>query len=520
MKQKESNKSEKKYLSALDDYINKVFVLVLLMVPGACQCAGLLYTFEKIMGWMPSVNWTALIIFDITCLFYLTMGIIIIKTGFSNGVVRTSNLKFGKVFLVIIMLIQFNFILYMIPATDFWGFAFYFVILTSFFLDYKMVAATSVEIAGSLVVSWFIHGDITLPAKDQYFLPNMLDRVVCVALSLPTIVLLTFLVNRFLVNAKKDELERNNARVQSVLETAQGLSEKLLGAGTALTDISQNESNSAASLSATSENLLMNSNELSRKADLSIANLNELKMCGSKLNQNVERVETTSRNLMQKSESNENVLNSLQSVNKEVVESMNITNEVAAKLSLAVKEIDGTLNVIHSIATTTNILALNASIEAVRAGEAGKSFSVVASEIGDLANNTQRSLSDIQDVITRVQDNVAEMTSYVNDNFEKLTLQNRYFSDVFGNMKEMNELLKESMDNINIMNEVYAKQNDIIRNTFDISEDIADSIRAENQEFNVISDMVGRNAANTVYMNEQVVSINQMALQIDELLKK
>ncbi|MBQ8569150.1 MAG: hypothetical protein IJ446_08030 [Oscillospiraceae bacterium] len=45
-----------KNLSALDEYINKVYVLVLLLVPGACQCAGILYTFEKIMGWMPTVS--------------------------------------------------------------------------------------------------------------------------------------------------------------------------------------------------------------------------------------------------------------------------------------------------------------------------------------------------------------------------------------------------------------------------------------------------------------------------------
>lgn len=123
------------YLSALDEYINKVYVLVLLLVPGACQCAGLAYTFEKVMGWLPGVSWMALIIFDITCLIYLTIGIFLIKTGFKDGLVRADKLKIGKIFLVILMVIQFNFILYMIPATDFWGFAFFFVILMAFFLD-------------------------------------------------------------------------------------------------------------------------------------------------------------------------------------------------------------------------------------------------------------------------------------------------------------------------------------------------------------------------------------------------
>lgn len=42
-------------LTAIDEYVNKVFKMVLLLVPGACQCAGLCYTFEKIIGWFPTV---------------------------------------------------------------------------------------------------------------------------------------------------------------------------------------------------------------------------------------------------------------------------------------------------------------------------------------------------------------------------------------------------------------------------------------------------------------------------------
>ena len=87
-----NNTTSKKYLSALDEYINKVYILVLLLVPGACQCAGLLYTFEKIMGWLPEVNWLALIIFDLTCLIYLFTGIFFVKTGFKNGFVQSSKL--------------------------------------------------------------------------------------------------------------------------------------------------------------------------------------------------------------------------------------------------------------------------------------------------------------------------------------------------------------------------------------------------------------------------------------------
>lgn len=513
-------KNNIRYKSALDEYINKVYTLILILVPGACQCAGLLYTTEKIMGLFPTVHWIALIIFDITCLMYLGMGIYFVRTGFVDGVVSSVKLKAAKIFLVVIMFTQYNFILYMIPSTEFWGYALLFVIATAFFLDVKMVLATAIEISISLIVSGFLSGDTLLPVKDMLFIPNMIGRIVCIILTLFFIVMLTYLISHFLVNAKKDEMERNNERVQNVLTAVSELSDNLLTAGSALSQISENESASAQQLAATSETLLAGSNALEEKADKSIENLNELRKWADVVNTNVEKVERTSKNLLDKSKDNEQQLHSLQTINSEVSQSMDDTNRVAIRLSEAVKEIDVTLNLINDISSSTNLLALNASIEAARAGEAGKGFAVVASEVGNLANSTKQSLDEVKSVIARVQSNVGEMTKYVEENSKKLTKQNEFFHNVFKGIQEMIQMLHYSMEDIGTMGDAHNRQAEVIKGTITISQDIAENIRQENQEFSNINDMVDSNANDMMDMARQVSVINSMVDEINELLKK
>lgn len=198
----------------------------------------------------------------------------------------------------------------------------------AFFLDLKLVLGSGLACMISLFIGWWIRGTNLLPVKDELFLADVLMCLVALVLSLAGLLIFVFFVSHFLVNAKKDELEQNNEHVMSVLSSIQLLSERLRTAGASLSQISENESASAQELAATSEQLVERSNILSSKSEEGMENLGELSEWEGVVADNVEKVETTSRNLLNKSTENERLLNDLHTINGEVSQSMKATTEM------------------------------------------------------------------------------------------------------------------------------------------------------------------------------------------------
>lgn len=507
--------------TAVEVYLSTVFKWGLIILVSACMCATVTFNTEKLFGLYPNVPWLATIGLGIMDLIFFAIAILIVRTSFDkDGYLKDGRLKLGKIFSVVVLVIQWNYLLYMLPTRTFWGFLFFFLILMAFFLDIKMLLGSGIACMISLFIGWVVKGTELLPVKDELFLTDVIICLIALVLSLAGLIIFVFFVAHFLVNAKKDELEKNNEHITNILAAVSELSEKLYAAGITLSQVSGNESASAQELAATSEQLLAGSNLLSARTDESMDNLSELNKWESVVAENVDMVERTSQNLLEKSKQNEKMLGDLSVINNEVQQSMSTTTEITEKLSDAVKEIGITLNLISDISTSTNLLALNASIEAARAGEAGRGFAVVATEVGNLANNTQDSLKNVQTVIERVQQNVAEIIAQVEENAVKLNKQNEYFANVFDGIHNMTELLNTSVSAIKDMGDAHREQSAVIKNTVEINQDIAENIKNENEQFSAISAMAESNATDTVEVATQANTINDMVNEMTLLLKR
>ena len=192
-------------MSALDAYLNRVYRIIILMAPLTALGSAVTFTAFKIIGWHAEVDMTALEIFDALNLVYILIAIYLFRTCIgSDGLLRHDKLKAGKFFISAVILIQWNFISYLVPLKEWWAYAFLFMVLAVFFFDVKMMLFNAVGIIISMIIFWFVNGDVSALLAGEYSIPDFFLRAVCVCLTTMTIFALTYFGGKFLV----EELEK------------------------------------------------------------------------------------------------------------------------------------------------------------------------------------------------------------------------------------------------------------------------------------------------------------------------
>jgi len=172
--------------------------------------------------------------------------------------------------------------------------------------------------------------------------------------------------------------------------------------------------------------------------------MNEMQSAIEEVAGNASRAADVTRHAQETSEKGGRIIHDSSAQVQTLAEQILKAVEVIRKLSEDSQNITSVLDVIRGVAEQTNLLALNAAIEAARAGEQGRGFAVVADEVRTLAQRTQQSTEDIQRMITTLQAGVADIVSVMETGSEQAGETERLATEAEKELK----IILESMNDI------------------------------------------------------------------------
>ncbi|WP_408003772.1 methyl-accepting chemotaxis protein [Pseudomonas triticifolii] len=156
---------------------------------------------------------------------------------------------------------------------------------------------------------------------------------------------------------------------------------------------------------------------------------NEIDQAATAVNEMTTAVEEVARNAVSTSEASQESNHNAREGRDRVVETVEAIQAMAHDVQATSSMIEGlaaqgrdigqVLDVIRAIAEQTNLLALNAAIEAARAGEAGRGFAVVADEVRALAHRTQQSTREIEQMVAGIQNGTGEAVRSMQQNNQR-----------------------------------------------------------------------------------------------------
>ena len=245
--------------------------------------------------------------------------------------------------------------------------------------------------------------------------------------------------------------------IQSITHISSGLQEQAKTSemiSRDMYDASESQSVSMDELNNTVDQLSLSVNDIAENAM-------QLAQIANDTKQNSNLVEEKMNETVEISEKGRSEMQQVVQAMRNIQQSINDLESSIGRVGTASSQIVQIIQIIGEIAHQTNLLSINASLEAARAGEAGKGFAVVATEINKLAKNSADSVSQITNLISEVNTLVEEAVMQANHSSDDILNSSQLirtavdsFDSIFQNIQQTNQLIQDVVDKIDLVDQV------------------------------------------------------------------
>ena len=319
------------------------------------------------------------------------------------------------------------------------------------------------------------------------------------------------------INADFGMVKETNDEIGLIIEKMKELTQSLGSIVGKIRNSSDTMSANSYELNDTSSQTLAANNEISKAVEdvaegstgmaSSISkineNLEEMSRETKDINESVNEIRNQTTAVQDSSKIMNDKIKSMQDSSHKMDDGISAISKRIETVNTTVDKVSNIVSVIEEISSETNLLSLNASIEAARAGDAGKGFAVVAQEIRVLSDNTNTELENIKQIISSLVEEcrycVQASGTIVEDN-AKQKEEIKAVLDEFGALDEQIQKTAEKADEIE----------ELVTAMIELNDDITKSS-------NSLTDVSAANAAATEEMNANIEELNAMMNGVSEM---